>query len=113
MLTIIHSRAEHQLRVDLDTHRSQSLDVLDHFTGAGTIDHFAAQLRLGRMHRDEKRTESLLFETVPIMIFEIRERDEVAEKKRIAIVVVFDIERIAHPQTANPAVVYGVWAVHR
>src|SRR5579875_327609 len=54
------------------------------------------------MHGDVDRREMLLFEALPVLLFEVRQGDEVAEQEAIAVVVVFDVQRLAHAKWQAP-----------
>ncbi len=81
-----------------DAEVAQALDLLHNLAGARTGDHALAQLGVGGVDRDVERAEALLREALPIMLFEVGEGNEVAEEEAVAVVVVFDVERVAHAE---------------
>src|SRR5262245_5440286 len=60
--------------------------------------HLAPQFGIGDMHRDIERTETLLFQALPVFFFQVGQCDKIAKEERVAIIVVLDVERIAHTQ---------------
>src|SRR5689334_17997336 len=96
MFSIINAGAENELCVTGDMHAAQALNMLDNVPCSGTIHHFTAQIRLGRMHRDVERRQLLLIESLPIKFFQIGQCDKIAKEERVAIVVILDIERGTH-----------------
>ncbi len=70
--------------------------MLDDVARARPVHHLAPQVGIGGMHRDVQRCQLLLVEPLPVVLFQVGQRDEIAKKERIAVVVIFDIERGAH-----------------
>src|SRR5579875_3212027 len=60
------------------------------------IHHLAPQFRLRRIHGNVERRQFLLIEPQPVVLLQVGQGDEIAKEKRIAVIVVLDVERGAH-----------------
>src|SRR6185437_4742662 len=61
------------------------------------------------MHRDVERAEPLLLQSSPVGLFQIGQGDEVAEEEAITVVVVFDIEGLAHAKWQTALGLVALW----
>ena len=95
-VAVVDAGAEHDLRVRLDAERAEPAQLLADIGRGLVAEQIAPQLGLRRMHRDVDRREPLLFEPLPVVLGEVRERDEVAVEEAQPVVVVFHVERLPH-----------------
>ena len=63
----------------------------------GVADQRDAQLRVGGVHGDVQRRDALLLDPPPVLFGQVGQGDEAAVEHRVAVVVVHDVERAAHP----------------
>ena len=50
------------------------------------------------MNRDIERAETLLFQAIPVLLLQVRQGNEVPEQEAVAIIIIFDVERLAHAE---------------
>ena len=96
ILPVVQARRDHQLRVNFDVVFGQPAQLLHDVGRGGIAQARSANAQIGGVHRDIQRREELIGDALPIVIGEIGQRDEVAVQKRVAVVVVFDVQRPPH-----------------
>jgi len=96
LLAVVHTRAQHQLGMKIETICFQSCQIVEDLRSLGVPDQRDPQLRIGGMDGHMQRTDALAFDTRPVLFGEICQRDEAAVQHRIAEIIVHHIERLAH-----------------
>ena len=96
LLAIVHTRAKHELRMEVDIVPAQPLQVVHDLRALGIADQSDPQFRIRGVDRDVHRADPLLLDPSPVPVAQVRERHEAAVEHRVAVVVVHDVERPPH-----------------
>jgi len=93
---VVQAGRDDELRVRLDAVVCQPAQLFQHVRRFRIAQTLSARLQIGGVHRHIQRRQALFRQAIPVLLRQIRERDVVAEEKRIAVVVVLDVQRAAH-----------------
>ena len=96
-LTVVDFRAQYHLGVTPDMGSLEPVEVLVDLSRSWIHEHHASGLRIGRVHGHVQRRQSLLLDSGPIVVSQIRERHVVAVHEGKSIVVVFHVQTATQP----------------
>ena len=93
---VVHAGHEHNLRMKRDAPLAEPAQLRDDFRSFRIAQQPAANHGIARVHGDIERRQAVLDDPVVIPRLQIGQRGEVAVAKRETVIVVADVERLAH-----------------
>ena len=96
MLTVVYAAAKHELQIQLNSRVCELRKVFQTVARKTVAQHPASQLRFDRVNADIDGRNAHLYHTVDIPLLQVRQRDVIALQKRQPLVIVLEINALAH-----------------